>query len=92
MKKAIIITAVILFALMLIPVRTQYKDGGTVKYHAILYKVVKWHVINPDAYSVDAKRDQNGNYIGEEPLYLIRTDVYIFPFNYGEEKYVTEKR
>ncbi len=45
MKKKIIITAIILLALvvLLFPIRTQLKDGGTVQYTAVLYRVSKVH-------------------------------------------------
>lgn len=40
-----IITAVILLLLvvLLFPIRTQLKDGGTVQYTAVLYRVSKVH-------------------------------------------------
>ena len=33
---------------MLIPVRGQLKDGGTVVYTAVLYSVYDLHQLNPD--------------------------------------------
>lgn len=41
MKKKIIIVISILILLLLFPIRNQLKDGGTVEYKAILYKVSK---------------------------------------------------
>lgn len=48
MKKKIII-AVILLAMVILcfPIRTQLKDGGTVQYTAILYRVSKVHRLIP---------------------------------------------
>lgn len=43
MKKKIIIIICIVLIVMLIPVRLQLKDGGTVEYKSILYKVSKVH-------------------------------------------------
>lgn len=45
-KKAIIITAIILAAVMLIPIPIFYKDGGSVEYAAVLYSVTKVHQIS----------------------------------------------
>lgn len=44
MKKKII-TAVVILALVVLffPIRTQLKDGGTVRYTAVLYRVSKVH-------------------------------------------------
>lgn len=43
MKKKIIIIICVILVIMLIPVRLQLKDGGTVEYKSILYKVSKVH-------------------------------------------------
>ena len=40
MKKKVIIIVVILF-ILLFPIRLQLRDGGTVEYKALLYKVSK---------------------------------------------------
>jgi len=40
-KKAIIIAIVVILLILLFPIRNQLKDGGTVEYKAILYKVSK---------------------------------------------------
>lgn len=44
MKKKIII-AIIIFLILTFPIKTVYKDGGTVEYKAILYRVIKWNKI-----------------------------------------------
>ena len=42
MKKKIIITlAVIILLVLLFPIRNQLKDGGTVEYKALIYKISK---------------------------------------------------
>lgn len=43
MKKKIIIIVCVILVVMLIPVKLQLKDGGTVEYKSILYKVSKVH-------------------------------------------------
>jgi len=54
MKKKIIIGICILVAIvLLIPIPMRLKDGGTVVYNAILYRVENVHRINPEATSND---------------------------------------
>lgn len=44
MKKKIIIAAIIIITFVLLfPVKSQLKDGGTVEYRALLYKISKVH-------------------------------------------------
>ncbi len=48
-KKAwiiIVLTAFMLLALLFIPVKRVYDDGGTVEYAALMYRVVKWNKLN----------------------------------------------
>lgn len=45
-KKAIIITAIVLAAVLLIPIPIFFKDGGSVEYLAVLYSVTKVHQIS----------------------------------------------
>lgn len=47
-KKKIIIICIIAIAVIasLIPIRTEYKDGGSVSYNAILYEVMHRHSMN----------------------------------------------
>ena len=48
MKKQIkIILIILICAILLIPVPTWYKDGGTVKYTAITYSLTKQHSLSP---------------------------------------------
>lgn len=42
-KKIFLIILIVIFILMLIPVPTRLKDGGSVEYNAILYKYTKIH-------------------------------------------------
>ncbi len=44
MKKGKIVAVILLaLAVLLFPIRTQLKDGGTVQYTAVLYRVSKVH-------------------------------------------------
>ena len=45
MKKALIIVLLITLFILLFPMRSQAKDGGTVRYQAILYTVSDMHQI-----------------------------------------------
>ena len=46
MKKKIVIGIVVFVMLvLLIPIRLQMKDGGSVQYKAVLYTVTKYHQI-----------------------------------------------
>lgn len=48
MKKKIIRTAIIIITFVLLfPVKSQLKDGGTVEYQALLYKISKVHRLIP---------------------------------------------
>ncbi len=40
-KKVIIVVIVVILVILLFPIRNQLRDGGTVEYKAILYKVSK---------------------------------------------------
>ena len=48
MDKVIIVVCVLLIALLLFPVRHQYKDGGSVHYDAIAYDVYDMHRISDE--------------------------------------------
>lgn len=50
-KKAIIGICILLAIILLIPIPTRLKDGGTVEYNAILYKVMDVHRLDPDSTS-----------------------------------------
>ena len=46
MKKKIVIGIVVFFMLvLLVPIRMQMKDGGSIQYKAVLYTVTKYHQI-----------------------------------------------
>ncbi len=76
MRKKTIVTAVIVLVLiMLIPIKTELKDGGTVSYSAILYGITKRH-------SMHIKDGVNGYDIGIEVRILffeVYNDVKFVP-------------
>lgn len=51
MKKKIIIAAVVILAILLIPIPCRLKDGGSVEYIAVLYTVTDVHsIVSPTQY------------------------------------------
>lgn len=70
MKKKIIIGISILLAIvLLIPIPMRLKDGGTVVYNAILYRVENVHRINPEATS-------NDDYLEGTIVKILGVEVY----------------
>lgn len=52
MKKKVIIIICVILVIMLIPVRLQLKDGGTIEYKSILYKVSKVHRLIDNGFDI----------------------------------------
>ncbi len=52
-KRVLAIVLALVLVLMLIPIRTAYYDGGTVKYSAVLWQIEKLHKM----------LDADGNYL-----------------------------
>lgn len=46
-KIAVIATIVLALAIILVPRRLQYEDGGSVEYKALTYSITKYHCIAP---------------------------------------------
>ena len=46
-KKVVIGICILLIALLFVPIRGVYKDGGTVVYNAVAYRVEKVHQLAP---------------------------------------------
>ena len=70
MKKKIIISivAIIIAAVLLVPMPIQYRDGGTVEYSAVLWGVTKHH-------SIAEKNGQTGLETGTT-IRILWFDVY----------------
>ena len=51
-KKALVITIliVLLLAILTFPVKLQFKDGGSVSWTALTYRVVKWYDFKTDSF------------------------------------------
>ncbi|MDE6519068.1 MAG: hypothetical protein K2K91_01210 [Ruminococcus sp.] len=58
-KKIGIIAVLAVLIIMLIPIKSQYKDGGTVKYNAVLYGITKHHAIYSERNSPSGKVGYN---------------------------------
>lgn len=70
MKKKVIIRICILLAMvLLIPIRVHLKDGGTVVYHAILYRVEKVH-------RIDTESTKEVNYLEGTIVKILGIEVY----------------
>ena len=64
--------AIVFFIIIIMfPIKVQYKDGGTMEYRAIVYKIIKWHRFN-DNYESGIKEG---------------TEIHIFPTNYHSLDY-----
>ena len=48
MKKKFFVVIVIVFVILLTPVRMNLKDGGSVRYKALVYEVTKIHQLSPE--------------------------------------------
>ncbi len=48
-KKLKIIIPLIIAVILLVPIKECYKDGGTIKYNAVLWSITKHHSIAHDS-------------------------------------------
>lgn len=58
MKKIVAIILVIILIVLVFPVKSVYKDGGSVQYKSITYTVIKYHILSED--SDDAYIEDSG--------------------------------
>jgi hypothetical protein len=72
-KKKLTILLIAIVALIF-PIRMTLRDGGTVVYNALTYKVIVWHELN----------------LTYEDDYKTGVDFYIFPMNFKSVKYYSE--
>ena len=70
MRKKIIIILIV-FLILIFPIRLQYKDGGTIEYRSLTYRIIKWHALD-DYY---------------ESGFKTGTDFYLFPNNFKSIDY-----
>ncbi len=80
MKKTIvIIITAIVAVILLFPIKSQIKDGGTVEYNAVLYGVTKQHSMISD---IASPTGENGYNIGTRVRILwfeVYNDVEFVP-------------
>ena len=69
MKKKLKYRCVIFLSLLILlfPIKLQYKDGGSIEYRAILYRVIKVHRIDSQ---------QEGNYIEGIVVKVLGFEIY----------------
>ena len=72
--KRIILLIIIILIILLFPIKSQYKDGGTITYTSLTYKIIKWYRL--DEYYKNGLK--------------IATDVYLFPKNFKPLDYYEE--
>ena len=48
-KKTFVIIAIIVLVILLVPVRMNLKDGGSIRYKSLVYEVTKIHQLAPEA-------------------------------------------
>ncbi len=78
MKKKVLVVLAIALILMLIPIKSHLKDGGTVEYQAVLYKASKVH-------SMTVNENQKG--------YNVGTVIEIFGFEiYNNVEFSADSR
>ncbi len=73
-KKIIIIVVILLLIILVIPVKLHHKDGGTIEYKSLTYKIIKWH-------RLDEYYDTG---------YKTGTEVHFFPNNFKSIDYFDE--
>lgn len=55
-KQAMRIIIIIITLILMLPIPTHYKDGGTVKYQAVLYSITDYHALRGvDGYDTGIK-------------------------------------
>ena len=74
MKKIIIL--IVILIILLFPMKLQYKDGGTIEYRSLVYKIIKWHRLD--------------NYY--DGGYKTGTEIYFFPNNFKPIDYFVEAK
>ena len=68
-KKLTIIILLIVAVILVVPIESHAKDGGTVKYNAVLWGVTKHHGMTFDS-------DGNGGYNTGTTIRILCFDVY----------------
>jgi len=66
-RTAIIIVVIVVMAILLVPVKSQLRDGGTVAYTALTYRVTVLNNLVPEAEGEPVER-------------ITGTEIELFPF------------
>lgn len=51
-KKVTIVMVIVVLLILLVPIPMHLKDGGTVEYKSLVYKISKVHRLNPNSQNV----------------------------------------
>ncbi len=68
-RKLITIILLIVAVILVVPIKERYRDGGTVKYNAVLWGITKHHGMTFDS-------DGNGGYNTGTTIRILCFDVY----------------
>lgn len=74
-KRNIIITIIIVLLLLFTPIVQRYKDGGTVTFTALTYKIISWNQLP----TYDGKEHKTG------------IEFYFFPNNFLDLDYYASR-
>ena len=83
MKKRIGIIFII-FILLIFPIKNTYKDGGTVTYTSLTYKIICWKI--PINIEIINSNDEHIN-----RKFFETTKLYLFPFNFMKMNWYKEQ-
>lgn len=68
-----ILIGILILIIFLFPIKRVYKDGGTITYTALSYKIIIWANLEFDDECESIKRNNKQNR---------KVDLYFFPFNF----------
>ncbi len=98
MKKRIVIIFII-FILLIFPIKNTYKDGGTVTYTSLTYKIICWKIpINIEIINSndeDINQFEIKSFIANDKhinrKFFETTKLYLFPFNFMKMNWYKEQ-
>jgi len=97
LKKFIVL--VIVFIFFVFPIKHTYKDGGTVTYTSLTYKIIRWKI--PINIEIIDSNDENINQLQTKSFitkdkhingkFFENTELYLFPCNFMEIDWYKER-
>lgn len=95
-KAIIIIVIILLLVILVFPLKMKYKDGGTIEYRAILYKIIKWNTLDgitgTDFYIFPNNMKSVDYYREQKSISKIKYEKYEgYYFNYNVIEKITKK-